>query len=114
MARDAERLGKNEALFREVNERIHEVDRLLDRPGTDRESLWEFICECSNEACFEHVELRPAEYEAVRAHANRFVILPGHELRDIEDVVQRSDRYAVVEKRAGPAGKVARETDPRS
>jgi hypothetical protein len=37
-------------------------------------------------------------YEAVRANPRRFVLRPGHEIVDAEDVVERSARFVVVEK----------------
>jgi hypothetical protein len=29
---------------------------------------------------------------------HRFGVLPGHEILDVEEVIQRNDRYLVVEK----------------
>ena len=42
-----------------------------------------------------------AQYEAVRAHAERFFVLPGHEDKEIESVVEKHDRFFVVEKSPG-------------
>jgi len=109
-----ERLAKNEALFREVNERIQEVDEHLQGPGMDESSLWEFICECADETCFERVELLPKEYESVRDDSRQFVIVPGHEVGGIEQVVSRKERFTIVEKTAGEPARIAVETDPRA
>lgn len=109
-----ERLAKNEALFREVNERIQEVDEHLQGPGMDQFSLWEFICECADESCFARIELLPEEYESVRDDSTHFVIVPGHELSGIEQVISRKDRFAIVEKAAGEPARIAVETDPRA
>jgi hypothetical protein len=73
----------------------------------------EFVCECTDLACGEQIEIRLAEYEAVRAHPSRFLVLPGHERPDIERVVGEGDGYFVVDKTSGVA-EVAEETDPRS
>jgi len=108
-----ERLGANEALFREVNERVAEVAEQFVADDT-RDSRYSFSCECGDRACAEQVALTTAEYEAVRAEATRFVLVPGHEVPDLEQVVERHPDYLVVEKSDPDAEHVARETDPRA
>jgi hypothetical protein len=39
-----------------------------------------------------------AEYEHVRSDNDRFALVPGHEDEEIERVVERSERYIVVDK----------------
>ena len=56
--------------------------------------------------------LTKAEYEAVRRDGRRFFMLDGHELAEIEDVVERREGYVVVEKREH-AGETAEAVDPR-
>jgi hypothetical protein len=92
-----ERLAKNEALLREVNERIHEVGERLQVLPEDE--LLDFRCECGEPECESSVSLTPAEYEHVRSDNDRFAVLPGHEDEGIERVVERTDRYLVVDKR---------------
>jgi hypothetical protein len=104
-------LAKNEALFRGVNERVREVKG--DLGDGDPESKIEFICECGRSDCVDHVTLTVAEYEAVRAKETHFLLKPGHEAVEVEDVVWAGDRYVVVEKHSGE-GAVARETEPRA
>jgi hypothetical protein len=101
-----ERVGKNEALFREVNERIREVSAF--------DGDVEFLCECGDASCTQPITMSIAEYEALRAHPTRFVIVPGHEFPDLERVVEQNDRYAVVEKSPGVDADIAIETDPRA
>jgi hypothetical protein len=101
-----ERVGKNEALFREVNERIREV--------TAFDGDVEFLCECGDASCTQPITMTVAEYEAVRAKATRFAIVPGHEFPDMEDVVEQNDRFAVVEKTPGVDADIAIETYPRA
>jgi hypothetical protein len=102
-------LGENEALFREVNERVRELNAALP-PALD--TAW--TCECSNTRCLELVELAPDEYEAVRAYPERFLVYPdeAHVATDGERVVERHARYWVVEK-LGEAARIAEERDPR-
>ena len=99
---------RNEALFREVNERIEEVGTAL---ASDDATL-EFLCECDNPDCVEKVSATRAEYEAIRAVATHFVVLPGHEDPGVEHVVQETESFLVVEKE-GEAGHDAEEDDPR-
>jgi hypothetical protein len=107
-----ERLGANEALFREVNERVAEVAEQFiagETPATIN-----FSCECGDGACAEQIAMTVDEYEAVRAEATHFAVAPGHEVLDIERVVARHPTYFVVEKQDPDAEEVARRTDPRT
>ena len=107
-----ERLGANEALFREVNERVADVaEQFLagETPATVN-----FSCECGDLACTEQVAMTVDEYEAVRAKATQFAVVPGHEVLDIERVVERHPNYLVVEKQDPDAEEVARETDTQT
>jgi hypothetical protein len=54
-----------------------------------------------------------AEYARVRSSPERFVVVPGHVLPEVEHVVERTDAYEVVEK-IGAGARLARRTDPRA
>jgi hypothetical protein len=95
-ARD-ERLAKNEALLREVNDRIHEVGERLQVLPDDE--LLDFRCECGRPDCREFISLTASEYAHVRSDNDRFAVAPGHEETEIERVVERGERYLVVDKR---------------
>ena len=101
------RLAHNEALCREVNEGIQRGHW----PG-DENSPVGFCCECAEMGCNAIISLSARVYEHVREHPRRFLVAPGHELDQIETVVERTPGYVVVEKEAG-AGRVAAATDPR-
>ena len=105
----AVRAAKNQALFREVNERIESLNVEFSRILLM--SAW--ICECADETCFETLSLTLAEYEAIRENPARFFVLQGHEVADLETVLERHDRYTVVEK-IGAGGRYAADHDPRS
>jgi hypothetical protein len=65
------------------------------------------MCECGDASCLERVELTRVEYERVRAHRARFLVLPGHEDRTADErVVEKFDHFNVVEKE-GTAGEIA-------
>jgi hypothetical protein len=104
------RIGLNEAVFREVNERIQDV--AASSEGSNQPL--NLVCECGDPTCVQHIELARAEYEAVRADPTHFAVYPGHEIPDVEDVVDKRSGYDVIRKQAGAAAKVAEETDPRS
>ena len=104
-----ERVAKNEALFREVNERIKRMNEHLD---TDDEA--DFICECGDGECTHPVSLTLVEYEEVRSRGTHFAVLPGHVVPEVERVVARYPRFAVVEKTEPRAASTAASDDPRS
>lgn len=103
-----ERLGANEAVFREINEGIERGQW----PG-EEDAPVSFRCECARLGCSELIELSTHEYEAVRSNPRRFLVLPGHERLEVETVVERRPGYLVVEK-LDQAGERAAETDPRA
>jgi hypothetical protein len=104
-----QRLAQNEALFREVNEKVEAIALLHG----DDDHVYEFYCECSNKDCSLQVPATLAQYEAVRAHPNRFLITPEHWLPEIETVTERSDAWWVIDKH-GDAGRLVEHLDPRS
>lgn len=104
-----ERLARNETLFRSVNENIEQSAT----SGQPDEHIFEFFCECSNVDCTLLVPLTVSEYEQVRADPRQFVVAPGHELPEIENVIRRTPAYQVVLKE-GEAAEFVTEHDPRS
>jgi hypothetical protein len=103
-----ERIAHNEATFRRINEDIGR-----GRDAEDDTTLVGFVCECGFLDCSRLIELTPSEYEHLRSDPCQFAVVNGHEIPEVERVLQRTDRYAVVEK-LPPSGEIAKETDPRS
>jgi hypothetical protein len=103
------RIGENEALFREVNER---VARLSENMQVTTE-LTAFLCECGDESCHERIEMTLEEYERLRAEPLDFAISPGHEINDVEMVIEKNERFWVIRKNKGEAAELAEEFDPR-
>jgi hypothetical protein len=104
-----ERIGRNEALFREVNERIERISATLQ---VSDETL-QILCECGVPTCLEQIEVPVGDYERVRAESTLFLIKPDHEHADLEEIVERHDGYVVVRKVDAAAADVVRELDPR-
>jgi hypothetical protein len=94
----------------EVNGR--QVNEAIER-GTRGAGAAVFVCECGKLGCNATVELTIAEYEEVRSGFERFLVIPGHQLEEIEEVVERYDDYLVVAKRDGRAVAIAAVTDDR-
>jgi hypothetical protein len=104
------RIGLNEALFREVNERIERVTETLQ---VTSETI-AILCECGNDSCTERVDVSLEDYERIRGESDLFFVIPGHEIPDVEDVVETNDGWDVVRKKAGEGAELARDLDARS
>jgi hypothetical protein len=88
------RIARNEASFRDINDRLEQGLRHVQHT----EQLQEFICECGNRECEQLIALTFDEYEAVRRDSRHFATVPGHVIPDAEHVVAHCERYDVVEK----------------
>lgn len=106
----ARRVGLNEAIFRQVNEQIRDINRDL----AEDESTMTVICECGNADCAERLEIGVAAYEQVRSDARLYVIAHGHEIPAVEQVIEEADGYDVVQKDEGVPAELSRKLDPRS
>lgn len=105
---EQERRATTEALFRDVNERIAESAEGFDATET------EFICECADPNCTHRVTASLAEYEQVRDEPTTFLVLPGHEQKDIEQVVSDRGRFRIVEKMQAVVRRTVIRLDPRT
>jgi hypothetical protein len=106
----AERVARNEAGFRALNEALGaNVHARLAGSGQDTPG---FVCECGDDGCQAIIQVPLPEYESVREDSALFLLRPGHEAPDVEDVVAREDGYTVVRKHEEVAH-IVRESDPR-
>jgi hypothetical protein len=108
MSSREERMARNEAASREINEKIQEAYQ--GEPPANRIDI---VCECARKMCDATIDITLDEYEDVREDARFFVISPGHFVGDIEWIVFENDRFAVVAKREGVPADVARDENPR-
>jgi hypothetical protein len=101
------RAGEVEALFREVNERVRELNEALE-PLVEYGS---WACECADPACLERIDMTRAEYAELREQPTHFAISPdeAHFNPAVETLVRKIDRFWVVEKQ-GEAAAIARRT----
>ena len=104
--------ARNQDAFRTLNEQIEasNASQAWFDPG-----MPDWFCECANTDCAVPVSLTVAEYEAVRADSTHFLVAPSaeHVVPEVERVVERHERYWVVEK-AGLAADLTEQLDERS
>jgi hypothetical protein len=103
------RIGLNEAVFREANERIEEVNRTFE--ALTGELV--LVCECGSADCVEKISMTGPAYEELRSDPTHFAIVPGHEIPDVEGLVEHHEGYDVVKKDEGVPQRIAEVTDPR-
>jgi hypothetical protein len=104
------RVGINEALFREVNERIGDLQK-TNLAGNGQMLI---VCECGRAECTERLSVSTEEYAQTREDSRTFLVLPGHVIPDVERVVRDGPGYEIVEKDPGGPAQLAEETDPRN
>ena len=105
------RKAENEAVFREVNERMESLQRTF--AITEHQPL-HIVCECDRLDCSERMSVDVETYEKIRSDSTLFLLRPGHEDDSVDVVVDTGGDYMVVRKRDGEPREVAMQTDPRS
>src|SRR5580765_1111539 len=90
----AERIGLNEAVFREVNERISD---LAGQFGLETQPL-DLVCECGDPACVDRISMSRDEYEQLRSNPTHFTIFPKHKLLNIKNIITHNNPYNIIHK----------------
>ncbi len=83
----AERLVQTETFFRAVNDEVATLD-----------GQTAFLCECSDPGCRAAITLTYDGIAYLHADKNTVVVLKGHELPEIETVVDEADGYVIVRR----------------
>jgi hypothetical protein len=104
------KIGLNEAVFREVNERIEDVAQTFGLGGQQLD----LVCECGDGSCTQQLRMTGEEYERMRKDPTLFAVYPGHDAPEVEDVVGKHEGYDVVRKHEGEPAEIAKSTDPRN
>ena len=99
-----ERIADTEGMGRLANEHV------LATAGTDATAP--LRCECGDDVCHERIAVERDDYERIRQDSMLFIIRPGHEIAEAEDVVENADGYEVVRKHENMRPVVER-SDPR-
>src|SRR3954470_586921 len=103
------RAARNQALFRDVNERLEDIAAAFAEIAT----TGSFTCGCADLPCIDPIEMTIGQYEAVRREPTHFAVAPGHVFADVEDVVREHPGFVVVAKRQ-VAATIAAAEDPRT
>jgi hypothetical protein len=90
-----QRQAQNEALYRATN---REIERVSEAFGEGARSEIEVLCECGRAGCEAMLRLTIGEYDRIHGERDRFVVVAGHEDPEIEQVVESTDRYCIVDK----------------
>ena len=111
------KLAENEVVFRQANERVqedlHDLQKQAEQEGYEdlygdrggKETPLHFYCECSNEKCHERIVMAPSEYKKHHTSKTMFVVLPGHEVPEVERVINKFQNFFVVDKFITPPSK---------
>lgn len=109
MATEINRIARTESLFRDVNERLAETSERFGAKDA------EFVCECADAGCSERLYAQLDDYKQVRADGMHFLVAPGHEEPQYEQVLQMNNEYQVIAKTKDRLlARKARALDPRA
>ena len=105
------RMAENEVMFREFNEKVqHDFEELkkiaVEHDQThfveENDIPLHFYCECSDKDCQQRIVIKPSRYTDIHTKRDRFIILPNHDVPNIEQVVSKEPSYWIVEKYLPP------------
>jgi len=102
------RVVHNEALFRQVNKTIENLNEGMSELTGD----FAVVCECADMDCTDEIRIAKAVYTRTRANEVWFLVKEGHEMPDVEHVVEAGEGFVIVEKDPPEARAFARETAP--
>ena len=105
---DLVRMARTEAAFREVNEAIAQTAARFESDEAD------FICECADPQCAHRVSADLDQYEEVRADGTHFLLAPDHHEPAVEQIVNRTGEFDVIEKIEPQMAEIARSLNPRA
>jgi len=105
------RLAENEVFFRQKNRSIETQFASINKLAKDSnqsdfidsdDMILSFYCECSDETCELRVPLRRNDYDKIHSNNDTFIVVPGHEVTEIESIVTKTDVYYEVRKNFQP------------
>jgi hypothetical protein len=98
---DVERNARAQVLYREVNDRIYEVQETFGSPPSIQ-----LVCECGR-GCSDRITLTSAEYARLRQKSTDFLVAPAHHAPEVDRVVEDHGSWLLVEA-VGVAAEIAR------
>jgi|SRR5207302_8062991 len=93
------RAAQNQMMFRQVNDRIKELSETV---GGSRPEL-DFSCECADGTCAEKIRMSFQQFVAIESDENQFIVLRGHEVPEVEDVIGEREGFLIVSMRGAGA-----------
>jgi hypothetical protein len=105
------RMAENQVYFRQFNESVTGgFKELRNLAKEDKQPHFAktpempllFYCECSDENCRKRIKVSFLNYQAIHKNKNNFVIVCGHEVKQIEEVTTKENDYCVVTKNFTP------------
>jgi hypothetical protein len=83
------RILETEEFYRQINDVIAKNGRRDDKA---------YMCECANVYCNVSMDVSTEDIEVLHSVPGYYIILPGHEIPDVEHVVSTTEKYAIVVK----------------
>ncbi len=102
---------ENEVVFRRHNEKVkvgfEKLRKIAEEDGQQHQiavpdTALFYLCECSDENCRLRVQMKPSRYDAIHKQRDRFTVIPGHETKKIEKIIEKKAGYTIVEKYIAP------------
>jgi len=87
-----QRALRAEQMFADLNDALIAIHR--ETPWT------KFVCECSNPLCGDQVTLSPESLALIHSRPGRYVLRAGHQVDEVDTVIDQIDGLVIVEKRA--------------
>ena len=84
----------NQLRFRQANELLHDA---VEEQVQEAHAV-PFLCECADDDCLGTVTVLLGEWEAVASQPNHFLMEPGHERSEGEEVVGSIGQYDIARK----------------
>jgi hypothetical protein len=94
-------------MFRAANERMAAWE---EHHADEKPEL--YFCECADEDCRKKLLLRSEDYESIRSDSRRFLVAVGHDVPDLETVIEEHGDWVMIEKDP-EVDEIVRSTDPR-
>jgi len=88
------RAAQNELVFRTVNEQIV---KMTDRFRAQLSEI-DIVCECADTTCVGSIRINATTFAGIDRDTGKFLVLPGHEDEQVEQVLEKHEGYYVVLK----------------
>lgn len=105
------RMAENEVIFRDENKKVQKGFNAVNKIATEEnephlklkdDQLLHFYCECSDNSCRQRIKVSLQTYNKVHESPYHFMIISGHDVAKIEDVILKEADYWVVKKHQAP------------